>query len=184
MIAAPPLETERLNLVPLALSDAGAIQERFPRWEIVAYLATHIPWPYPEDGAATFLREIALPAMAAGKAWYWSIRPKADPRQLIGVIDLRDNEKDNRGFWLDPEWQGRGLMTEAADAVTDFWFDVLGKDVLRVPKAVTNAASRRISERAGMRVIESGERDFLSGRLPYELWEITAEEWRTRKSGR
>ena len=27
-----------------------------------------------------------------------------------------------RGFWLDPEFQGRGLMTEAADRVTDYAF--------------------------------------------------------------
>jgi hypothetical protein len=36
-------------------------------------------------------------------------------------------------------------MTEACDAVTDYWFDVLREPVLRVPKAA-NGASRRISE--------------------------------------
>ena len=72
-------------------------------------------------------------------------------------------------------------MTEACEAVTDYWFDVLKFPVLRVPKAIANTASRRISEKQGMRVIAVEERDYVSGRLPSELWEITAEAWRTRK---
>ncbi len=74
-------------------------------------------------------------------------------------------------------------MTEAAEAVTDFWFEVLGRPVLRVPKAVANGPSRRISERSGMRVIARDERDYVAGRLPSELWEITREAWRARRSG-
>jgi RimJ/RimL family protein N-acetyltransferase len=55
---------------------------------------------------------------------------------------------------------------------------VLKFPVLRVPKAIANAASRRISEKQGMRVIHKEDRDYVSGRLPSEIWEITAEEWR------
>ena len=47
-------------------------------------------------------------------------------------------------------------MTEAVEAVTDYWFPVLGFPVLRVPKAVANTASRRISEKIGMRVVSTG----------------------------
>jgi ribosomal-protein-alanine N-acetyltransferase len=75
-------------------------------------------------------------------------------------------------------WQGRGLMTEAVVAVNDFWFDVLGLAVLRVPKATANVGSRRISEKTGMRVVETKESDYVCGRLPTEVWEITADEWR------
>lgn len=179
--AIPILETPRLILRPLELADAEAIQRRFPRWEIVRYLANHIPWPYPEDGALTFIRDMALPAMHRGEQWHWSIRPKTAPEQLIGVLSLMDKPGDNRGFWLDPEWQGKGLMGEASDAATDFWFDVLGKSVMQIPKAIPNGPSRRISERSGMRVIGTEERDYVSGRLPAEIWEITREEWRERR---
>ena len=71
-------------------------------------------------------------------------------------------------------------MSEACSAVTEFWFETLQRPVLRVPKAVANVASRRISERSGMRIVETEERDYVSGRLPSELWEITREEWRSR----
>jgi len=73
------------------------------------------------------------------------------------------------------------LMTEAVDAATDYWFDVLGFPVLRASKAVANVASRKISERSGMRVIATEETDYVGGRLPSEIWEITADEWRAHR---
>jgi [ribosomal protein S5]-alanine N-acetyltransferase len=57
---------------------------------------------------------------------------------------------------------------------------VLKFPVLRLPKAVPNIASRRISEKQSMRVIATEERDYVSGRFLSEIWEITAEEWRAR----
>lgn len=181
-MAPPPiLSTPRLNLRALQLSDADAIQAIFPRWEIVRFLASHVPWPYPPDGALTFIREVALPARDEGREWHWTIRPKAAPDRLIGAISLMNRPGDNRGFWLDPAWQGQGLMSEAVDAVTEFWFETLDQPVLQVAKAAANLRSRRISERSGMRLVARVERDYVSGRLPAEIWEITREEWRARR---
>jgi RimJ/RimL family protein N-acetyltransferase len=172
------LETARLILRPLELADAEAAQRLFPQWEIVRLLANAVPWPYPEDGALTHYRDNALPAMARGEEWHWSIRLKTAPEEMIGAIGVMRGEENNRGFWIAPEWQGQGLMTEAADRVTAFWFEELGMERLRVPKAIENDASRRISERQGMRVVAVTEKDYVGGRLPTEVWEITAEEWR------
>lgn len=174
----PTLETERLFLRPLELSDADQVQRLFPQWEVVKYLNDVVPWPYPPDGALTYYRDRALPAMARGDEWHWTLRLKEQPQQIIGAIGLIRGETDNRGFWLAPPWQGKGLMTEAVIAVNDFWFDVLGFPVLRAPKAIANVASRRISEKTGMRMVRVEERNLVSGRLPGEVWEITAEEWR------
>lgn len=176
----PTLETFRLILRPLELADAEQAQQLFPQWEIVRYLNHKVPWPYPADGVFTFYRDVALPAMERGDGWNWTLRLKNDPERLIGNISLSRAENKNRGFWLAPQWQGQGLMSEACDAVTDYWFNVLKFPVLRVPKAIVNEASRRISVKQGMRVIATEERDFVSGRLLAELWEITAEEWNSR----
>jgi len=182
------LETPRLELRPLDLADAEQTQRLFPHWEIVKYLATRVPWPYPDDGAFTYYRDFALPAMARGEEWHWSLRLKSDPAQHIGVISLSTLENSNRGFWLGLPWQRQGLMSEAVEVVTDYWFDELGFPVLRAPKAVVNTASRRISEKSGMRVVVREEADCVSGRFLMEVWEITAEEWRAHhpnlKSGR
>jgi RimJ/RimL family protein N-acetyltransferase len=176
--AIPTLTTSRLILRPLDLTDVDAVQALFPRWEIVRFMASRVPWPYPVDGALTFIRDVALPAMQNGAEWHWSIRPKTAPEQLIGAINMSDKPDDNRGFWLDPAWQGQGLMSEACQAVTDYWFAILGRPNLRVSKALANEPSRRISERSGMRIIKTEDRDLVSGRLPCEVWEITREEWR------
>jgi RimJ/RimL family protein N-acetyltransferase len=72
-------------------------------------------------------------------------------------------------------------MTEAADAVTDYWFNTLKFPVLRVPKAIANISSRRVSEKQGMRVVATEEREYVSGRMLAEIWELTADEWNRRR---
>ena len=143
----PELQTPRLLLRPLELADATQLQATFPQWEVVRYLNNKVPWPYPADGAENYLRAMALPAMERGDEWIWSIRQKAAPEILIGAISLAKTENENRGFWIVPEWRRQGLMMEACDVVTAYWFEVLKFPVLRAPKAIANEGSRRISMR-------------------------------------
>jgi len=178
----PTGQTARLILKPLALEDAQQIQTIFPQWEIVRYLRNIVPWPYPPDGALTYIRDNALPAIERGEQWIWTLRLKSAPGQIIGIITLTNDEGDNRGFWLDPAFQRQGLMTEACIWVNDFWFDTLSKPILRVSKAVPNRASIRVSEKMGMRLVGNGEKDYVSGKFPSEKYEITAEEWRAWKA--
>jgi RimJ/RimL family protein N-acetyltransferase len=181
MAPVPTLYTQRLILRPLELADAEQAQVLFPQWEVVRYIRNSVPWPYPVDGAYLYYRDVTLPAVERGDEWAWTLRLKSNPGQLIGAISVFKGETDNRGFWLGLPWHRQGLMSEACDIVTDYWFEVLKFPVLRVPKAVANAGSRRISEKQGMRVIATEDRDYVSGRFPSEIWEITAEEWRRHK---
>lgn len=174
--------TERLILLPLDLPDADQIQALFPHWEIVQFMNNRVPWPYPPDGALQFIRDIALPQLQRGEAWHWTLRLQTAPAQVIGVISLTTAKETNRGFWLGSAWQGHGYMTEAAKWVNDYWFETLGFPTLRVSKAIANTASRRISIKHAMRLVATEDRDYVSGRLPSEMWEITAEEWRAWKA--
>ncbi|HEX9200952.1 MAG TPA: GNAT family N-acetyltransferase [Acidobacteriaceae bacterium] len=178
----PQLETQRLILRPLELDDAERTQLLFPHWDIVKHLAARFPWPYPSDGALIYYRDDALPAMSRGDEWHWTLRLKTDPAQHIGCISLFKGETGNRGFWLGLPWHRQGLMTEAVDTVNDFWFNRLSFPEMRVSKAIANTGSRRISEKNGMRIIEIKENDYISGRLPTEVWAITAEEWRRHRT--
>lgn len=177
----PRAETERLLLRPIALEDAEQIQNIFPRWEIVRYLLNRVPWPYPPDGARSFIENRALPEIARGDGWIWSLRLKSRPDEMIGSLELRKGEH-NRGFWLGLPWHGMGLMSEACAWANDYWFGTLGFPLLRVSKAVVNVASRRISQRHGMRLVGVTEQDYVSGTLPSETYELTAEEWREQSS--
>ena len=177
----PTLQTARLWLRPLALADAAQVQPLFAQWEIVKQLSDKVPWPFPEDGVHTFYRDVALPQAERGEAWHWTLRLRTAPDQIIGAITLQINDEINRGFWLGLPWHGQGLMSEACDRVTDYWFETLEFRRLRVPKAAANIASRRISLRQGMRLVATNESNYVSGRLPTEIWELTAEEWRARR---
>jgi [ribosomal protein S5]-alanine N-acetyltransferase len=180
----PTLETERLLLAPIRLEDAEQAQRIFPQWEIVQYLNTRVPWPYPPDGVHSFYRDVLLPAVQRGDEWAWTLRLKTNPDKIIGALSLTRGENDNRGFWLAPAFHGRGLMTEAVIVANDFWFDTLGFTRLRVPKAVANTPSRRISEKTGMRLVAvEPDHAFVCGHMPAEIWEITADEWRAFRCG-
>lgn len=180
MITAPEIVTERLLLKPLVSADADQIQQVFPRWEIVRYLIASVPWPYPPGAAQHYVDNVALAAVKEGRGWFWTLRRKEKEQELIGVICLMATEDNNRGFWLVPEWQGHGYMTEACEAVTDFWFNALDRDVLRAPKAADNTRSKKLSERSGMRLVRSDKAHYVAGELDSELWEITREEWNKR----
>lgn len=181
----PMIETERLLLRPLQSDDAEQIQRLFPRWEIVRHLSDKVPWPYPDDGARYFVDNIALPQIAKGGLLVWSLRLKDKPENLMGVIHLELVGEKNRGFWLAPEWQGCGYMTEATEAVTDYWFTTLQQCVLRTVKRSDNAASRRISERTGMRLAGHSTTRCVGGEVvDTDVWDITREEWLAHKDRR
>jgi RimJ/RimL family protein N-acetyltransferase len=130
----PEGKTERLILRPLALADADQIQAIFPQWQIVRHLMNVVPWPYPADGARQFCEEIALPQAERGEAWHWTLRLSSDPERVIGAINLRKGDANNRGFWLGLPWQGQGFMSEACVWDNDVWFETLGLQLLRVSK--------------------------------------------------
>ena len=181
----PVLETPRLVLRPVRQEDVSAIQRRFPQWELVRYLAAHIPWPYPSDGAATHLAK-CLEEMARHEKCYWAIALKGDPDELIGRIDLWPDDgvsRDQRGFWLDPEFQGRGLMTEAAERVTEYAFRDLGWPHLWLTNAEANEASGRIKEKQGARLVERTSAHYVSGEGTRVVWLLTREDWLARRAG-
>ena len=55
-----------------------------------------MPWPYPEDGALIFYRDVELPAVERGDHWTWAIRRKGGPDHMIGCIALMSGDADAR----------------------------------------------------------------------------------------
>lgn len=178
----PRLETERMWLEPLCAQDAPAIQRRFSRWEIVRHLAVRVPWPYPADGAELFVRS-TLRQVQAGSKNVWTLRLKDRPSELIGCIELWPPDpvsRDSRGFWLDPDFQRRGLMTEAADRVVEYAFDALGWPFLWLGNAKSNVASARVKQRQGAVLIEEVPFEFVSGEEMRQVWRLDPAGWRAR----
>jgi [ribosomal protein S5]-alanine N-acetyltransferase len=175
----PVLHTPRLVLRPVRSKDAPVIQKRFAQWEVVRWLDAKVPWPYPIDGAASFVAA-ALEEMAKGDKAHWAIVPKKGPADLIGVISLWPDDgttHDQRGFWLDPAFQGRGLMTEAADRVTEYAFAKLGWPCLWLSNAQDNQASRRIKEKQGARLVDMMIGRYVAGEATRMVWLLERQDW-------
>jgi len=174
----PVLETARLILRPVRLDDAPVIQRIFPHWEVVRYLAAKIPWPYPEGAAEEHVR-LSIDNMARGLKFHWAITLKAEGDQVIGRIDLWQDTGDHeqRGFWLAADYHRRGLMTEAADRVTEYAFLELGWPQLYLSNAVENTASHRVKERQGARIVGYAPIDIVQGPTRRVIWLLTREDW-------
>jgi ribosomal-protein-alanine N-acetyltransferase len=185
----PTIQTPRLILRPLAPSDAPSIQRHFNNWNIIRRLAAVVPWPYPGDGAETFIKR-ELDKIAAGEEIYqWVLALRDGDGEAIGNINFRpgaDQPKGNRGFWLAEPYWNRGLMTEAVSAVNDFAFDTLGLESFHVCNALSNAASRRVKQKTGAEYVGNIELLHHDGQTKAEKWKVTRESWWARsltKSG-
>lgn len=178
MPSTPILSTDRLVLRPVRMGDVTSVQEGFSQWDVVKDLDAAVPWPIPCDWAASDMSD-TLTRMARGEKCRWAITMKGDDK-LIGAIELRidDGESRNqRAFWMSPPYWGRGLMTEAAERVTQFAFVTLGWSQLWLTNAEANLASHRIKEKQGARVVDRRPARYVSGDSVEVTWLLTREDW-------
>lgn len=175
----PALQTRRLWLRPLSVDDAPAVQKYFNNVNIIGRLSKRVPWPYPDDGALTFLRDVVVPAMANGDAYGWGIVPKYGPNEVIGLIEQRlgEFEQGSRGFWLGEPFWGRGYMTEAIIRTQDYLLLDAGIDRMVLLNSEDNVASRRVKEKTGAVRIGTAVLEHHHGSDVCDKWELTREQW-------
>jgi RimJ/RimL family protein N-acetyltransferase len=181
----PVIQTRRLILRPMALSDAPAIQRHFNNWNIIRTLGTVVPWPYPADGAKTFIKRELAKISAGEEIYHWVLVLRAGDGEAIGSINFRPRasggQKGNRGFWLaEPYWK-KGLMTEAVAAVNDFAFLTLGLESFVVCNVASNVASRRVKQKTSAEFVGHIELPHHNGESKSEQWKVTRESWLGRR---
>ena len=174
----PSFQTARLILKPVSLKDVEAYKKFFVDYEVIQYLSSAVPWPYPENGVEYFLESLILPRQGIDR-WCFGIYLLTNPDELIGCVDLwREPRPENRGFWLGRKFWGQGIMTEAVAPVTDYAFKTLGFDVLYFSNAVGNTASRRVKEKSGAKLLGVRPANFVSPDFTEaELWELKKENY-------
>lgn len=171
----PVITTARLVLRPITLQDAPAHNRCMKDWEIVRNFASTFPHPYADDGSEKFIDYI----LTQDAVIYWAIALQSAPDIMIGSIELRPQaERGQRAFWLDRAHHNKGYVTEAATAVNDYWFDVLGKDTLHMENALGNIASRRIKEKTGAVFMGTRPSAHVDPLLDTsEVWLLKKEDW-------
>lgn len=174
----PSFETNRLMLRGVEINDAPSYQKNFANFDIIQYLSFRVPWPYPENGAELFIKDMVLPNQGLTR-WTWGIFLKENPQEIIGVVELfHPGIPENRGFWLAKSFWGKGLMTEATKPVMDFAFTTLGLESVILSNAVQNNRARRIKEKAGASFMKTRPARFANPKVTLtEDWLLTKEMW-------
>ena len=145
------LETPRLWLRWPRICDAAAIHRFCSQWEVARYTA-RIPHPYPPGSAERFIYA-AREANASGRDLTLVMTPIKGKRDAIGSISLESRGKDRLtlGYVLAPEAWGKGLATEAAQAMIDAGFGLTPAVEILASVRVENEASRACSKSAASR---------------------------------
>ena len=150
------LETPRLWLRWPRICDAAAIHKFCSRWEVARYTA-RIPHPYPAGSAERFIYA-AREANASGRDLTLAMTPIKGKRDAIGSISLESRGTDRLalGFVLAPEAWGKGLATEAAEAVIKAAFTLTRTVEILASVRVENQASQTVLGKCGFVRIGTG----------------------------
>jgi RimJ/RimL family protein N-acetyltransferase len=150
------LETQRLWLRWPRISDASALHRFGSLWEVARYTA-RIPHPYPPGSAERFVYA-AREANASGRDLTLVMTPTKGKRDAIGSISLETRGADRLalGFVLTPEAWGKGLATEAAQAMIDAGFGLTSAVEILASVRVENAPSRSVLEKCGFALVGTG----------------------------
>jgi RimJ/RimL family protein N-acetyltransferase len=150
------LETARLWLRWPRASDTAAIDRFCSMWEVARFTA-RIPHPYPSGSAERFVYA-AREANASGRDLALVMTPWKGKRDVLDSISLesRGTDRLTLGFVLAPEAWGKGLATEAAQAIVDAGFALTPSIEVLASVRIENAASRRVLEKCGFALSGSG----------------------------
>lgn len=105
-------------------------------------------------------------------------------KELAGIIGLKRVDWANRiaeiGYWIDPAFQGRGLVTRSCQKVIKYAFEDEGFNRIEIKCGVGNVKSSRIPLRLGF-TFEGIERDgeLVNGRyIDLEVYSLLKREWK------
>jgi ribosomal-protein-alanine N-acetyltransferase len=146
----PTLETERLILRPLHLSDAADVQRLSGDFEI-ADTTLNIPHPYPDGAAEVFIHE-QPGKFARGESVAFAVTLKST-RELIGVTSIgvvARFRQGELGYWIGRPYWNHGFATEAARAVVEFVFHHWSLHKIKATYFARNPASGRVMAKIGL----------------------------------
>ena len=149
-------------------------QARLARWE---------PWaeqPATLEGTRAYIRA-ALEDFARGRQ-ISTIITVDDGRTLIGRCGMRINPAlgvGDIGYWIDGDYEGRGITSRGSRALISAVFDELGLKKVDLRTSVGNTRSRAVAERLGFTfegVLPRGLQ-FMKRADDVALYAVSAKQW-------
>ena len=151
---AAPLRTDRLVLRTMTEADVDDIHAYQSLPDVCAYVTYE---PRSRAEVAEKVAQYSQATTLAGEGDYWqlAVERAEEPGRVIGdvyfTIRSEANETAEIGWVLNPDFSGRGYMTEAARAVLGIAFDEIGVHRVAAVLDPRNTTSIALCERLGMR---------------------------------
>lgn len=154
-----PIETPRLILRPPHIGEGHILNEAI--CESFEILHKSMLWAK-EKPSLDESEEVVRKAVAN-----WILKKNEDPHLILFILDKNTNEFIgasgfhsldwdvpcvDTGYWIRKKCSGKGFMTEAVNAVTQYAFKVLGVKRIGITCDVDNERSKKIPERLGYRL--------------------------------
>ena len=150
------INTKRLVLRPPQETDLDGLWNHVTNPAITEFLA----WEPHENKQVTLsVLKSLIQSQKDGKGYHWVL---VQGEKLLGIISLIDVRRQHRcwklnraelAYWLAPEYQKQGLMTEACQAILNFTFATLKLHKIIVFHASDNPSSEGVIKRLGFRYV-------------------------------
>jgi RimJ/RimL family protein N-acetyltransferase len=178
----PVLETSRLRLRPLAASDEADLIALDSDPEVMRYVGSPAGVKSPAETAERVRRRIRESERGEYEPLgFWRIEGR-DDRAFHGVgalIRMPDGEEVEVAYRLARSAWGRGIATEAAEALVAHALGPLGLPRVVAVTYPANQASQRVLDKLGFE--RRGLREYKGVRATYHV--LTRERWVARASG-
>lgn len=148
----PVLETARLRLRPFRRGDERALVAHLAAADVTRQLAL-VPHPYRMSHARAWITDCLAHPASPTNGCRFALERRADDAVIGGAAITPFSGGFELGYWLGQDYWGAGFGTEAARAVSDFGFGVLGMARLDAFVFDGNPASMRLLEKIGFRYI-------------------------------
>lgn len=167
IINQPVIETERFDLRPLRISDAGLIELYISDYR-VACSTSSIPHPLPPGLTEAFIARVSA-AGRAEDAWVMD-GTKVGSGEVMGIISLNrvDTGQAQIGYWVAPAFWNSGVASQAVAALV-----AANPQKCRTIFATVqqgNAASARVLTNCGFAYIGDAEAFSLARNATLPTW--------------
>jgi RimJ/RimL family protein N-acetyltransferase len=138
---------ERCTVRPWRLNDADSLVRHANNRKVWLVVRDRFPHPYTIQDAHEFLQR----ATTEQPEMKFCIEVEGAAVGGIGVHPGEDVHRHTAtmGYWLGEQYWGRGIMTEAVTAVTDFCFNNFPLRRISAEVFANNPGSARVLEKAG-----------------------------------
>ena len=171
------IKTQRLLLRKITPGDAEMVFAWMGDPEVCKYEC----WkPHPDAGwSRGYINEV-FGGYASDRLYYWGIELAGKLIGSVCVVNVDDlHQKATLGYALARAFWSKGYATEAVQAVLRYMFREVGLNRIEASHAVSNSASGRVLEKAGL-ILEGRAKDyyfFNCGFQDSNLYAITKNEY-------